>query len=203
MSRKPVSPNDPRILRTRLLIRSAFLDLIREKGFDAVSVQDITDRATLNRATFYLHYQDKHDLMESLIQEVLDELSVLPMPFVPARSQEADPERLSAFFVGLFQHVAQHADFYRVMVVEESVAPFAQQMQTYIEQFGLRWFARARSRQFSVPPEVVMSFLSGAYMGMIKLWLKQSMPTSPEEIAAQFMQLALPGIIEIDQTDVP
>ena len=100
MSRKPVSPNDPRILRTRLLIRSAFLDLIREKGFDAVSVQDITDRATLNRATFYLHYQDKHDLMESLIQEVLDELSVLPMPFVPARSQEADPERLSAFFVG-------------------------------------------------------------------------------------------------------
>jgi len=201
MSKKSVSIIDPRILRTRQLIRSAFLDLIREKGFDAVSIQDITDRATLNRATFYLHYGDKHDLMEALIQEVLDKLSSLPMPFIPARPQEPDPERLSAFFISLFQHVAQHADFYRVMVVEESVAPFAQQMQSYIEQFGLRWFARARSRQFSVPPEVVMSYLSGAYMGMIKWWLKHDMPSTPEDLAAQFMQLALPGILHIDQTD--
>ncbi|MBI1281702.1 MAG: TetR family transcriptional regulator [Anaerolineaceae bacterium] len=201
MSKKSASSIDPRKLRTRQLIRAAFLELIHEKGFDAVSIQDITDRATLNRATFYLHYKDKHDLMVSLMQEVLDKLSSLPMPLQPSRPQEPDPERLGIFFVSLFQHVAQHADFYRVMVVEESVAPFAGQMQAYIEQFGLRWFARARQRQFSVRPEVVMSYLSGAYMGMIKWWLKNDMPISPQDLAAQFMQLALPGIIQIDQTE--
>jgi AcrR family transcriptional regulator len=200
MSTKSASPIDPRKRRTRQLIRDAFLSLIREKGFDAVSIQDITDRAGLNRATFYLHYKDKHDLMMTLMQDVLDTLSTLPMPFVPSRPPEPDPERLGNFFVSLFEHVAQHADFYRVMLVEGSVAPFASQMQEYIEQFGLRWFARARSRQFSVPPEVVMSYLSGAYMGMIKWWLKHDMPTTPQDLAAQFMQLALPGIIQIDQT---
>ncbi len=201
MSKKSASPLDPRKLRTRQLIRSAFIDLIREKGFDAVSIQDITDRAGLNRATFYLHYRDKHDLMMTLMNEVLDKLGSLPMPLLPTRPQQPDPERLGIFFVSLFEHVAQHADFYRLMLVDGSVAPFTQQMQEHIEQFGLRWFARARSRQFSVPPEVVMSYLSGAYMGMIKWWLKHDMPTTPQDLAAQFMQLALPGILQIDHTN--
>ncbi len=201
MSKKSTSPLDPRKIRTRQLLRSAFIDLIREKGFDAVSIQDITDRGGLNRATFYLHYRDKHDLMTTLMTEVLDKLGSLPMPFIPSRPQEPDPERLSIFFISLFEHVAQHADFYRLMLIEGSVAPFTQQMQEHIEQFGLRWFARARSRQFSVPPEVVMSYLSGAYMGMIKWWLKHDMSTTPQDLAAQFMQLALPGILQIDQTN--
>ena len=49
---------DPRIERTREALRGALMALIEEKGFDAISVQDITERARLNRATFYLHYRD-------------------------------------------------------------------------------------------------------------------------------------------------
>ncbi|HZY42942.1 MAG TPA: helix-turn-helix domain-containing protein, partial [Anaerolineae bacterium] len=65
---------DPRVIRTRQMLRDALVSLIAEKGFDAITVQDIADRATLNRATFYLHYQDKHELLINSLRDAIDEL---------------------------------------------------------------------------------------------------------------------------------
>lgn len=53
---------DPRVKRTRKLLQQAFLELFQEKGFAAISIQDITERATANRATFYAHFQDNYAL---------------------------------------------------------------------------------------------------------------------------------------------
>ena len=60
---------DPRVKRTHQLLAHAFMDLIKEKGFQAISVQDITTRAGINRATFYAHFQDKYALLDYYIRE--------------------------------------------------------------------------------------------------------------------------------------
>ena len=60
---------DPRVRRTRQLLEQAFIDLIQEKGFQAISVQDITEHAGVNRATFYAHFQDKYALLDNFIRE--------------------------------------------------------------------------------------------------------------------------------------
>ena len=60
---------DPRVSRTRKLIRDALTSLISEKSFEAITVQDIAERATINRATFYLHYTDKFALLDALVRE--------------------------------------------------------------------------------------------------------------------------------------
>ena len=59
---------DPRIRRTRQLLQEALRELLRKKEFDKISVQEISDAATLNRATFYAHYVDKFALLEELIR---------------------------------------------------------------------------------------------------------------------------------------
>jgi AcrR family transcriptional regulator len=59
---------DPRVKRTRALIESAFLSLMAEKSFNTITVQEITDRAEINRATFYAHFMDKYDLFEHIIK---------------------------------------------------------------------------------------------------------------------------------------
>ena len=61
--------NDPRFKRTRSLILQAFMELLPEKGFQAVSVQDITEKAGINRATFYAHFPDKYALLDHSIQQ--------------------------------------------------------------------------------------------------------------------------------------
>jgi AcrR family transcriptional regulator len=60
---------DPRVRRTRQLLEQAFTQLIDEKGFQDTSVHDITDRAGVNRATFYAHFQDKYALLDYAIRE--------------------------------------------------------------------------------------------------------------------------------------
>lgn len=65
---------DPRVRRTRQLLRDALVALIDEQGYEKITVQDITQRATLNRATFYLHYRDKLDLLYQSSAEILQEL---------------------------------------------------------------------------------------------------------------------------------
>jgi AcrR family transcriptional regulator len=60
---------DPRVKRTRLLLEQAFMDIIQEKGFQAVTVQDITERAGVNRATFYAHFADKYALLDHCIRQ--------------------------------------------------------------------------------------------------------------------------------------
>ena len=61
---------DPRVKRTRSLILQAFGSLLAEKGFESISVQDVTDKAEINRATFYAHFQDKYDLLNKAIGQM-------------------------------------------------------------------------------------------------------------------------------------
>ena len=65
---------DLRVRRTKLMIKNAFLELLRETDFEKISVCDIADKAMINRGTFYLHYQDKYDLMRAIAEALLDEL---------------------------------------------------------------------------------------------------------------------------------
>ena len=61
---------DPRVKRTRNLFLGAFDSLLAEKGFESISVQDVTDKAEVNRATFYKHYVDKYDLLDKSIGQM-------------------------------------------------------------------------------------------------------------------------------------
>ncbi|MFL6555143.1 MAG: TetR/AcrR family transcriptional regulator, partial [Bacillus sp. (in: firmicutes)] len=75
MSNNEKKKVDPRIKRTKKMFKAALISLIQENSDKSkLTVQNIADRAELNRATFYLHYQDTEDLMEQMIDEVLDEL---------------------------------------------------------------------------------------------------------------------------------
>ena len=64
-----VNMNDPRVKRTRQLLKQALSDLLAEKAFQEITVQDIADRATVNRVTFYAHFEDKYDLISSVIRD--------------------------------------------------------------------------------------------------------------------------------------
>lgn len=186
---------DRRIIRTRHLLRSALLALIRERGFDLITVQDITERAGLNRATFYLHYADKHDLLSQTVRETLDEMSALRPPLNPERPGDFDAERLRLFFVSLFEHVMTNAEFYRVMFSAGSVAGFSNEIHESLFKVGMRWLTRSGIKTWKIPPDVLMTAVCGAYLGMARWMVNQSTPPSAELTAARFMDLILPGII--------
>ncbi len=99
----PHSPKlDPRVRRTRGLLEDALRALMTEKAYDEISVGDIAERATVNRATFYAHFEDKRDLAATLIREDLHAALVAAWP------KGAPPEAtLQAFAVAVFEFVAR------------------------------------------------------------------------------------------------
>src|SRR6185369_13971963 len=104
---------DPRVIRTRQLLREALVANILEKGYDATNIQDITDRAGLRRATFYLHYADKDALLLSMMQETLDAL-MQEMESRSAKSFSAETQPSEDLMT--FEHVQERADLYRAVL---------------------------------------------------------------------------------------
>lgn len=69
LSTFPQEKLDPRVKRTRSLLEQSFMDVVAQKGFQSVSVQDITDKAGVNRATFYAHFPDKYALLDYSVRQ--------------------------------------------------------------------------------------------------------------------------------------
>src|SRR5215217_6191503 len=91
---------DRRVERTRERLQKALMDLIAERGYDSITIQDIVDRADLGRTTFYLHYNSKDDLFMSCHEAILSDFHLgLLHPFTREEllSQESPPEMTSAY----------------------------------------------------------------------------------------------------------
>ena len=181
---------DPRVVRTRQQLRAALVSLIEEKGFDALTVQDITDRAELNRATFYLHYQDKQELLVKSLRDAIDELVADIGASTDEQGQLVFDESLRSI-KATFEHVAQHAHFYRVMMSAEGVPSFIAGVRDYIAEITLRWLKALQpdSRQSMVPLEIVANSLSWSLLGVLIWWLEHDLPHPPEYMAEQFRLL--------------
>lgn len=188
---------DPRVKRTRQLFRQALMDLIPEKGYHAITIQDIADRATLNRATFYLHYRDKDDLLYTGMREVLDELSANnPLPIDEASVLSAEEMRTTIELD--LKLVAQNIGFYRAMLGEHGVWGFAYTLQKYfyeITQYRLI-SVFGKLPKGPVPPEIVLAYVTSAYVGTIQWWVEQDMPYTISEMADYLVRLYAVGIFQ-------
>ncbi len=178
---------DPRVVRTRQQLRDALVALIEERGFDALTVQDITDRAELNRATFYLHYRDKQDLLENSLRDAIDEL-IADLGASPNEQGQLLIEDSPRPITAVFEHVAQHAHFYRVMLSAEGVPAFSAGVRDYMAEVTLRWLTalQPNPKHSRVPLEIVASSLSWSLLGVLIWWLEHDLPHPPDFMAEQF-----------------
>ncbi|MBL8156116.1 MAG: TetR/AcrR family transcriptional regulator [Anaerolineae bacterium] len=196
VTRKP----DRRKPRTRRLLRDALLDLILEKGYDQVTVQDIADRANLGRATFYLHFVDKEDLLMSSLREMFDDLKAR---FDLPTAQEM-PLDLPLRAVP-FQHADEYRDIYRVILLsQQGTAAVLNGIRDYLAESIQERIEAARGTAGTprVPVEVVAHYLAGALLSMIGWWLRQEMAYSAEAMADLFRELALPSLVSVFGDDL-
>ncbi|MFD0675933.1 MULTISPECIES: TetR/AcrR family transcriptional regulator [unclassified Paenibacillus] len=188
---------DPRIKRTLNVIRDAMISLMDEKGFDHTTVRDITERAEINRATFYLHYQDKHDLLDKIVAEMLHEfLAAIQLP--PAF--EADDLCMDAHtpphsFIRQFEHIAAYSRFYKVMLGANGLPGFAVRMEHVIRDalYHRSTLAQPNDRQLMIPRDIIIRYSTSAHLGIIMYWLENDMPYSPKYMATQLMRLHMLG----------
>lgn len=190
---------DPRVVRTRRLLRRALIELVAEKEFDSITVQDITDRATLNRATLYLHYQDKFDLLDDVFHTLIGDL----MPLPPAGPEQQDRFDLAAQVVRIVDHIAEHSQFYRALLGPSGVPTFIEQVRATIEEVVLVWVKVLQPDESvqRVKSDIVVTYVASACLGVIIWWLAHEMPYPSEQLGEQILlcTLGLPHSLGIEE----
>jgi len=184
---------DRRVQRTHQLLQGALMSLIREKGFEALTVREIIDRANVGRATFYAHFDNKEDLLLSGLEELRASLKERQRQAFSGGTR--NDERAFAFSREMFAHAAEHRDVYEPMVGKQSGAVVQQlihKMLVDLVRDDLKALASGRDSA-STPTEAVVQFVAGGLFGLLTWWVHKRMRLSVEEVNTLFRRLAIPA----------
>jgi AcrR family transcriptional regulator len=216
----PPKDLDRRVQKTRKLLQDALIELVAEKGYESVTIQEILERANVGRSTFYAHFQDKEQLLHSILNR-LDELfeqhkkQVMDATKNLENADHTDlPSDLSPT-LNLFQFVRQNHRFFKAMLANRGYGIFAKPVYDYVfahihgmftkpihddvfahlhEPFKM---LRSREKHGSLESEIAAHYFASALMGILVWWVEKDMPCTAEEIDSLFRQLTIPGFRQV------
>jgi AcrR family transcriptional regulator len=177
-----------RVRRTKALLREALIALIEERGFDALTVGELTGRAMVSRAAFYRYYQDKYDLVEQIFAEAMGALQ--------DAVGELGREHPAEVWVTFFEHIAAYERLYRALLGSKGSPWFVRKMRAdlvgLIEERGhLPHGPSVGARAVhSFSDTLVPDLVSTMFVEAITWWLEQGKPYTPREIATRTARLA-------------
>src|SRR5216683_6646296 len=177
-----------RLRRTQTLLREALIALIEERGFDALTIGEITERAMVSRAAFYRNYQDKYDLVEQIFEEAMSAL----LNAVGDLGQEHPAE----VWVKFFEHIAEYERLYRALLGSKGSPWFVKKMRASLAEL-VKEHERIPDGQppdawlvFTFSDTFVPDLVSAMLVEAIIWWLEQGRHYTPQEIATRCARLA-------------
>ena len=181
---------DPRVKRTRELLVRAFNELLEEKGHSGLTVQEITERAAINRATFYAHFRDQHELFDYVISEAFREELRLRLP----SPSGLDEENLKALVLVTCEYLSglNTACSWR----DRQFRPLIEaRVQTELYELLLGWIeASPLMDSRSASAEITASVVSWAIFGAGLKWSRDGGVGSVEDFADQVLSVIVKGI---------
>jgi AcrR family transcriptional regulator len=181
---------DPRVIRTRQLLQTALGELLAQKDFRDITVQDIADRATLNRATFYAHFADKYALMEYSVRETFKQALAARLP-TEANLSSANLYKVIVivceYLRQFFDHCAPSPTRAQLRSVSES------QVKAQLSDVLLTWLLldEIKGNGDAIAPEQVATVTSWAIYGAAQRWVEGDRALSAEDYARQMLPLIL------------
>ena len=178
---------DRRVARTRSRLRQALVTLIAEKGYAAITVEDICEAADIGRSTFYAHFADKQDLTKRTIREHLRTMQSATI------DRPAEPEAYGfAFSRPMFEH-AQAFHAVRRALIGDAGEAMHEEFRVWLTETVRREIV-ARDQTGTVPVEFTVRFVVGAFLAVLSWWLDEEAEHSVDEVEAIFQRLALGGV---------
>lgn len=188
---------DPRVFRTRVLLRQALEDLSVEQNFPAITISQVTERAGLDRSTFYLHYPGLPALLEDcakeLFSEMRTEIYANRMP-----EDRSDLSGLEPFVASVFKHLVKHHRFYKTMLGKQGDPYFRMLFQEQISELIMEPInQKVPLDQNNVQSNMTLRFFSAGFAGLASWWLEKDMPIPLDEASHQVAENILPGYLRL------
>lgn len=186
-----VKKEDPRARRTRQLLIQAFGELLKEKSFQSITVQDIAQRATVNRATFYAHFEDKYALLNAMIRDAFRQRLTSRLP----EGAKFSPENLRILILALCEFMAEFHSHCKP--IDQQLLPLLETTIT-AELYDVlsSWLKEgaAATSDSKVPAEVAAVVASWAIYGAATQWSREKRAGSAQEFVSQVLPMILTGL---------
>lgn len=182
-----IKPPDRRIQRTRKALHEALVQLILEKGYDKVTVQDVLDRANVGRSTFYMHYKDLEDLFLSGFENLWS----LFEGHLGGHSPEKNLWDLSLI---VFQHAQNYVEVYKALVGKQGGRLMSVHMHKYLSALIRKSLDPYWNDKKPIQLEIVVHHLTSSLIAALTWWVDHDLPYPPERMNEIFKQLTQPAI---------
>jgi AcrR family transcriptional regulator len=174
---------DPRVKRSHQLLTGALMELLREQDFNTITVQDIVERATLNRTTFYAHFEDKYALLKYAIEENFQRFLGEKMPDCPRFCED----HLRLLFLATAQFLSTFAGQCRTMAYQPSYPPIERYIQHYLYELVSGWVDLEDKSELA-------TVISWSIFGSVFQWSRDKGTMSAEELADHIIPLIVSGV---------
>ena len=181
---------DRRVQRTRQLLQDAMVALILEKGYEAVTVQDVIDRANVGRSTFYSHFQDKESLFLSEFEAMRTQFEKFLM------GQTVTDESPWGLSLMMFQHAQNQRQLYKALVGKQGGNIAFANIQKYLTGMlndHLEPQFKGK-KNVKIPPEIMAHYLVSSFMSLLTWWLDHDLPYTANQINDMYRQVTQPGV---------
>jgi AcrR family transcriptional regulator len=189
-----MTEQDRRVRRTRRILIEALIQLILEKGYSRITVQDILDRADVGRSTFYSHFRDREALLVACFDSLRDELRGEIDAMTPGASPP-DPARPAA---AIFAHAQRRRPVYRALCGRQGGTIVMAHLHALVRgllQDHLQPHFAAAGSDMSV--EVAAEFHANATVGLLAWWVECDFPYEAARLAEMYGRLATPGVLAV------
>ncbi len=174
---------DRRIQRTHQALAEALIALSLERGYDAVSVKDITDQANVAYITFFRHFKDKSDILMMMLDEMAEEIEHIAHE--GAAFSHAHEGRL------MFEYVQAKDDFYRVILSDQGSVAVRKRAIKQLSRLIRQHVGQHRTDAdaVAIPADLAAHHVASSLLALIEWWMENGMPYTPEYMGEIYAQL--------------
>lgn len=177
-----MTKTDRRVVRTRELLQKALIELLGEREYDAITIQDIVDRANVGRTTFYLHYDNKDELFISCHETIVRDFRIGPLHPL-SRKEMLSPEAPIGM-TSAYQHLQDARPLlYSIFQGKDSLMILRRIRDWNAQEIEASLRAAFDEAESTVPLDVLANYIAGAQIALVQWWLEKRQPHTIQELA--------------------
>ncbi len=184
---------DKRVIRTKALLIRSLSALMKQKNIKDITVKELCEYADINRGTFYLHYKDIYDMLDSIEQELSDKFLQIFQKY----NSETNEDFPYPLFLEIFKLVDDNAELFRVLIGPNGDISFIMKIFKLYNIHCLQSEFNKLSPQFSMNQVYYSNFILYGCVGLIEQWLSRDTKESPEKMAELITKLVSTGVLSL------
>ncbi len=180
---------DKRVQRTKINLYNALFELLKQKKYEQITIKDIIDFAGYSRGTFYIHYKQKDDLLDEIINYLFKEASKAQRSSY-INEDSIDVQRLENEPIFILKHFKQYGEYYKILLGENIQIDFSRKLTNmfinmYLEDFEMQDTADKNA----IDKNLINKYYAYGLIGLILDWVIADFPTEPEDFSKELVKM--------------